>query len=315
MKFDINIIDAELRFKAGFTRKLLSHAGVKMLKTIHKLERFAKVALPDGIDCSNTWIDREDGTKMRLRIYKPMTETRGGPAILWIHGGGYAIGTPETGAPKCKRMIGESGAVIVSPDYTLSSEKPYPAALNDCYLALEWLRDHALELGAKSDRIIVAGESAGGGLAIAMTLLARDKKDVSIAFQMPIYPMIDDRPTESSRENNAPLWNTRNNRAAWKLYLGDLYGTDDVPVYAAPARTTDYTGLPPAFTYVGDLDPFCSETTEYFQKLASAGAPAEYRVYKGCYHGFDVVYPDARVSREALEAYSAYFRQAVEKYY
>ena len=314
MRIDYGQIDAGLRQLRGIDNPLIKLAGVNALKLMHRFSHFSKAELPDGVDCGNVWIDRGDGTKMRLRTYSPVDASQKGPAVLWIHGGGFVIGSPETGAPKCKRMVEESGAVIVSPDYRLSAEKPYPAALDDCYLALLWLRDHALELGAVSNRIIVAGESAGGGLTIAVTLMARDKKDVDIALQLPVYPMIDDRLTESSRDSNAPLWNARNNRAAWKLYLGDLYGADNVPNYAAPSRTEDYSGLPPAITYIGDLDMFCSETVEYFDRLRQAGVPAECRVYKGCYHGFDVVHPEADISREALDTFFSSYRQAVEKY-
>ena len=132
---------------------------------------------------------------------------------------------------------------------------------------------------------------------------------------MPLYPMIDDRPTESSKDNDAPLWNTYNNRSAWKLYLGKLFEKGDTPYYAAPARATDLTNLPPTITYVGDLDPFLSETVTYAENLGKAGVPAEYRVYKGCFHGFDVLYPDAKVSKEALDWFHSSVAKAADTYF
>ena len=315
MKIDYKQIDKELSPLSLFNRITANFSSKCYFRLMSKLSRREKVPLPENIDCSNIWIDREDGTKMRMRVYKPLKMEKKGPAILWIHGGGYALCTPENGAPRCKRLIDESGAVIISPDYTLSVEKPYPAALDDCYLALKWLAANAEELGARSDQIIVAGESAGGGMTAAIALYARDKKEVNIAFHMPLYPMIDDRPTESSRENDAPIWNARKNRTAWKLYLGSLYGTENVPIYAAPARTTDFSGLPPAVTFVGDLDPFYSENTEYFDKMQKAGVDATCRVYKGCYHGFDVLFPETEISKKSMEESIETFNHAVETYF
>jgi len=267
VEFDYSKIDKELRVWGKLVNIIMKNAGEKKLRILHK---FRKIGIRNtkGLDCSQQWIDRPDGSKLRLRIYKPLVPKKNCPAILYIHGGGYAIRVPESSAKMCKRLIDESGAVIVSPDYRLSCEKPYPAALDDCYLALLWLKNHCDEFGARNDHIMVAGESAGGGLTAAVTILARDKKEVNIAFQMPIYPMIDDRMiTESSKNNHAPVWNSYNNRESWRLYLGDLFETENVPYYAAPSRLNDFTGLPPALTFVGDLDPFLDETIQYFENL------------------------------------------------
>jgi acetyl esterase/lipase len=315
VKIDYSLIDKELKRTGILINILMKKAGKKSFAFQYKFRRF-QTRPPKGIDSSNLWIDRKNGTKMRLRIYKPLSRTKKGPAILWIHGGGYATGTPELNARLCKRLVDESDAFIVAPDYRLSVEETYPAALDDCYSALLWLKDHAEEFGANNEQLMVGGESAGGGLTAAITLLARDRKEVNIAFQMPLYPMIDDRMTSNSaRDNDAPGWNAHNNREAWKLYLGDLFGTDDVPYYAAPARVLDYSGLPPAVTYIGDLDPFLDETISYFQSLKQAGIPAEYKIYNGCYHGFDVACPNAGISRRATDEFITSFRYAVKTYY
>lgn len=158
------------------------------------------------------------------------------PGVLWIHGGGYVMGIAGmVFFSRAMNLVKKYGAVVVSPAYRLAEEAPYPAALEDCYSALKFLKDHADELGIDSSRIMVGGESAGGGLAAALCMLARDRGEVNISFQMPLYPMLDDRDTDSSRDNRAPIWNTRRNHWAWKKYLGALWGKD-VPAYAAPAR-------------------------------------------------------------------------------
>src|SRR5690606_18807368 len=151
-------------------------------------------------------------------------------------------------------FIEDSGCVIVSPDYTLSIHKPYPAALDDCYLALKWMKEHAEELGINKNQLAVGGESAGGELSTALSLYTRDQKEVESAFQIPIYPMINDRnDTHSAKQNNAPVWNAKSNNKARKLYLKELYGSDEIPIYAAPFRNKDFSNLPPLITYVGTI--------------------------------------------------------------
>ncbi len=176
------------------------------------------------------------------------------------------------------------------------------------------MKNHAEELGIRPDQLMVGGESAGGGLTAALCLYARDKDEVKISFQMPLYPMIDDRMiTESAKENNAPVLNSRMNELAWKLYLGELFGKD-VPYYAAPARATDYRNLPPAVTFVGDLEPFRDETIQYVENLRKAGVPVDFKVYSGCYHGFDIINPKADVSRDATIFFINSFKYAVDHY-
>lgn len=215
----------------------------------------------DKTDCVSREIFREDGSKLRIIVVTPKEKKENVPGLLWIHGGGYEFGVPEMDQKFMEKFIIESGCTIVSPDYRLSVESPYPAALEDCYLALKWLKENAEELSVRDDQIFVGGESAGGGLTAAVTLYARDKKEVSVAYQMPLYPMIDDRfKTKSSINNDAPLWNTKSNKIGWKLYLGDLFGSEDVPIYVAPARCTDYRNFPPTCTFVGTIETFHDET-------------------------------------------------------
>ena len=185
----------------------------------------------------------------KLIILRPAGQQGPVPGILWIHGGGYMTGMAAMVYGSCGRMLARKyGAVVVSPGYRLAWKKPYPAALEDCYTALEYMADHAEELGIRRDQLIVGGESAGGGLAAAVCLYARDQGRIPVAFQIPLYPMLDCFDTPSSRDNHGHNWNTRRNHWGWKHYLGSLYGSPSVPKYASPSRETDYTRLPPAYT-------------------------------------------------------------------
>ena len=268
---------------------------------------------PKGVQTEERWILRKDGSQMRIVVRKPLEPKEGVPGILHLHGGGYFGGNPDLDLLG-GGYIELSDCVIVSPAYRRSVEAPYPAALEDAYTTLLWLKDNAADLGVRSDQLIVTGESAGGGLTAATTLYARDKGEVNIAFQMPLYPMIDDRNnSESAKDNDAPIWNAHTNELGWRLYLGELWGTDAVPPYAAPARATDYSGLPPTYTYVGAVDPFHSETVDYVENLKAAGVPAEVHVCEGAYHGFDVV-KRAKVTKQAHQRLFAWFEQALQHY-
>lgn len=243
---------------------------------------------------------------------RPAAQT---PGILWIHGGGYMLGMPEmVYMSRALPLVKKYGAVVVSPAYRLAPRHPYPAALEDCYAALRYLQAQSAALGVSPSQLMVGGESAGGGLAAALCMLARDRGEVAVACQMPLYPMLDDRDTPSSRDNHAPVWNTRRNHRGWRSYLGTLSG-QDVPPYAAPARQTDYRGLPPAYTFVGDIEPFYDETLTYMENLKAAGVEASVDVYPGCFHAFDMLTPWRRVSRRAAAAFEAWYRDAAQRYF
>ena len=255
-----------------------------------------------------------DGHQLKLLILLPKGNRQPPektPGILWIHGGGYAVGMAGmVFMSRAKRLVTAYGAVVISPEYRLSGKAPYPAALEDCYAALLYLKAHAEELGCADDRIIVGGESAGGGLTAALCMLARDRGEVNIAFQMPLYPMLDHRDTDSSRNNHGISWNTRRNHAAWRLYLREVEG--EIPAYASPARQTDYRNLPPAYTFVGDREPFTCETMTYIENLRKAGVPARVDVYPTGFHAFDMLLPFRRISRQAIEAFEKQYAYAAE---
>ncbi len=257
-----------------------------------------------------------NGCKLKLLILRPEPETGHAPGVVWFHGGGYQSGSAkDVFATRALALCVKYGAVLVAPNYRLSKKAPYPAAVADCYAALLYVKEHASELGIRPDQIMVGGESAGGGLCAAVCMLARDRGEVNIAYQMPIYPMLDDRDTPSNRDNHAPNWNTRRNKKAWKRYLRGLYGTPLVPIYAAPARCTDYRGLPPAYTYVGDIEPFYDETLCYIRQLKDAGIPAEADVYPDWFHAYDIFFPTKSVVRQAVKRFEEHFQYAVEHYF
>ena len=255
--------------------------------------------------------------RIRLLILRPLERTADkAPGVLWIHGGGYQSGSAkDVFATRALSLVVKFGAVLVAPDYRLSRKHPYPAALEDCYASLLYLKEHAGELGVRSDQLMVGGESAGGGMTAALCMLAHDRAEVNIAFQMPLYPMLDDRDTPSSSDNHAPNWNTRRNHRAWKRYLRGAYGTDLVSCYAAPARRTDLRGLPPCYTFVGDIEPFYWETTDYVRRLREAGVEANIDVYPGWFHAYDVFFPAKKEVRRAIERFEAHFRYAAEHYF
>jgi len=235
-----------------------------------------------------------------VRVFRPPAATAPRPALLWIHGGGLVMGYAGMDDDFCRRVARELGAVVASVEYRLAPEHPYPAPLHDCYAGLRWL---AAEAGVDPRRIAVGGASAGGGLAAALALLARERDEVHPAFQLLVYPMLDDRTATAPDDvaGRLRMWNAASNRFGWRSYLGGSVGAD-VPGLAAPARAGDLTGLPPAWIGVGTLDLFLGEDREYARRLRAAGVPVELHEVPGAYHGFDMVERKAAVSRAFVGA-------------
>ena len=308
-------IHPELRAIGNIIRIIMPQFTVGFFKIANLF--LDNIGLPDltkGIIYEEKYIEREDGSKLRICVYSPKEKKENVPGLLWIHGGGYGLGCPEQDFAFIQNFIDASGCVIVAPDYTNSTTAPYPAAFNDCYDALLWLKENGAEYGMRKDQIFVGGNSAGGGLCAAVVLKARDTKDVNIAFQMPLYPMLDDRMiTESSQNNDALIWNTKSNEVGWKLYLSEDYGTENVSKYASPARETNYENLPPSLTYVGTIEPFTDETIQYVENLKAAGIPVHFRTFEGCFHGFDLL-KFTTPAKEADEFLINGFKYAVENY-
>jgi acetyl esterase/lipase len=234
--------------------------------------------------------------EVTVRVHVPTEVQPAAPCLYHIHGGGYVLGHRSMDDPRFDRWCADIGLVGVSVEYRLAPETPYPGPLDDCYAGLKWVFEHANDLGIDPARIGIGGASAGGGLAAALALLARDRGELPVAFQMLAYPMIDDRQTTETSGWQVPTWTPADNEFGWRCYLGDLYGRD-VPYLAAPSRSPDLSGLPPALVYVGTLDGFCDEDVVYAMRLYQAGVATELHVYPGLPHGFETAAPNAEVTK------------------
>jgi acetyl esterase/lipase len=243
---------------------------------------------------------------------KAAPSERNKPVLLHIHGGGFIMPDP-TLLPRIQEIATDCHCVVVSVDYRLAPETRHPGALEDNYAALKWVYANAAELGIDRSRIAVGGESAGGGHAAMLAIYARDRKEVPIIFQLLIYPMLDDR-TGSTRP--APphighfVWTAAANRLGWSSLLGVPAGSARVRANAVPARAGSVAGLPPAWIGVGSFDLFVEEDMEYARRLVHAEVATELMVAPGAYHGFDLVVPDAQVSRQFTASWKAALRKA-----
>ncbi|MGZ4525802.1 MAG: alpha/beta hydrolase [Mycobacterium sp.] len=275
--------------------------------TARQIFERAAVFLPavGGIEVQRFTMRTDDGTTIPLSWYWRAGTHRPGSAALYLHGGGMILGLDELGAlydTAVRRYVAASGVPMLVVDYRIAPEHPHPVPVNDCYAALLWLADHAAELEVEPARLAVVGDSAGGGLAAAVCLLARDRAGPPIAAQLLFYPMLDDR-TTAFDPALAPLttWTYDDNRTGWGALLGARDGGHEVREYAAPARAADLTGLPPAYLDVGDLDIFRDEDIEYARRLAGAGVPTEMHVHPGCPHAFEWLAPRADVSQRVID--------------
>jgi len=245
------------------------------------------------------------GGAARIRVIAPSTTSAGRAAIVWIHGGGYVIGSAKQDDPTCIRFAKRLDAVVVNVDYRLAPEHPFPAPLDDCYAAFEWLHENAASLGVDPSRVVIAGQSAGGGLAAALVLRAHDvARWPRPMLQVLVYPMLDDRTALRTDvdERQFRLWNNASNRVGWRAYLGREPGADDVTDHAAPARRVDLSRLPPAWIGVGTHDLFHDENVKYAERLRAAGVAVQLDIIDGVFHGFDALFPKKAVSRRFFDA-------------
>jgi acetyl esterase/lipase len=310
-----HLVDAELKPILAFFPPLnLTREGLaeiratvaKMIAEAPKLEELPVSVKPLTIP------GPRGAPPIRVMCYRPNQSERPLPAVLHIHGGGYVIGAPEMADLANRRLASEVGCAIFSVDYRLAPETPHPGPLEDCYAALAWLHDNAASLRVDPTRIAVKGESAGGGLAAALALLARDRGTVRLAHQHLIYPMIDDRTSAGDSATTHPfvgdyIWTPVHNHFGWTSLLDAPPGGPGTSPYAAAARAEDLAGLPPSFISVGALDLFLEEDMDYARRLMRAGVPVEFHVYPGAFHAFDIAPQTARTaiaaardSREAL---------------
>jgi len=262
--------------------------------------QMAKAPTIEGVNTEDKQVPGLEGAPdVFVRVYQPTDRPDTLPALLWIHGGGYVLGSVERDDLLAKHLARVGQCVVASVEYRLAPEYPFPAPVEDCYAALKWFAAHTDEFGVDQSRIAIGGASAGGGLAAGLALLSRDRGEIELAYQLLIYPMLDDRNIEPASET-APdtyVWTRENNLMGWRAYLGREPGGDDVSPYAAAARATDLSGLPPAYIPIGDLDLFLDENIDYARRLLAAGVPTELHVYPGGFHGFDGMAPRADLAQ------------------
>ncbi|WP_380160063.1 alpha/beta hydrolase [Kineococcus sp. R86509] len=247
--------------------------------------------LPPGLTVDEVRVPRDAAPDVRVLVTRPTALPAGAPALVWIHGGGYVVGSADSDQLNAAQLALGVGMVVVSVDYGLAPENPHPGPVEDCYAALRWLHGNADDLGVDRSRIAIGGGSAGGGLAAALGLLARDRGEVPVAFQYLVFPMIDDRTVtrEANPTTGEFVWTRASNAFGWRALLGAEPGSDGVSPYAAAARAEDLTGLPPTFLEVGSLDLFLDEDVEFALRLVRAGVPTELHVYPGAFHGYQMV--------------------------
>ncbi|KZS67410.1 alpha/beta hydrolase [Mycobacterium kansasii] len=257
-----------------------------------------------GVAVQHHAVDTDDGATLTLHWYHATTEQPPGSAVLYLHGGGMIFGMRELGGLYdwlTRRYVAASGVPMLLVDYRTAPESAHPVPVHDCFAALEWLHGHAGELGVDPARVAVMGDSAGGALAAAVCLMARDRGGPAIAQQLLVYPMLDDR-TALPDPELVPFvtWTYDDNITGWQALLGQSAGAHGVSSYAAPARASDVSRLPPTYIDVGDLDIFRDEDVAYARRLAAAGVPTELHVHPGCPHAFEGMAPNAAVSRRVI---------------
>jgi acetyl esterase/lipase len=255
--------------------------------------------IPTDVTTAEHHATADDGTQITMRWYAK-TGAAAGSAVLFFHGGGYIFGHIDLFDGPVSRYVSASGVPMLSVEYRRAPEHPFPTPVGDAYAALRWLHEHAGELGVDRGRIAVMGDSAGGGLAAALSILTRERGGPAIARQILLMPMLDDR-TNRPDPHIEPylLWSYDDSRTAWAALLGDAAGRPDVPATAAPARLEDATGLPPAYIEVGQLDAFRDEDLAYATKLSRAGVPVEFHLHPGVPHEFDSIAFTTDVARRA----------------
>ena len=257
----------------------------------------------DGVDADTHTLTTDDGATLDLTWYHAAAE-QPGSAVLYVHGGGMIFGLEHLGRLydlAVRDYVAASGVPMLMVDYRVAPEHPHPTPVEDCYAALRWLADNATTLGVDPARIAVMGDSAGGGLAAGVALLARDRGGPALAQQLLIYPMLDDRAQTPDPELLPFLtWTYDDNVTGWAALLGESVGSDTVSAYAAPARATDVTGLPATYIDTGDLDIFRDEDIAYARRLADAGVPTELHLHPGCPHAFEALAREADVSKRAI---------------
>jgi len=304
---DIAVIHPELRstFRRVPSLPFHSKVFVAFANFLLKLRR-------NKTEVSGVKIRECSGNGASVRVYMPPT-LNAGAALLWIHGGGLLIGRSLINDALCAQYAADLNLTVVSVNYRLADKHPFPAASDDCFNAWLWLQENATNLGVNPERVVVSGQSAGGGLAASLVQRIADECITQPAGQALLCPMLDDR-TAAQEELDAighKAWNNRNNRAGWTAYLGQRVGQRDVPEYAAPGRRENLSGLPPAWIGVGDIDLFYEESKNYAERLRSSGVDCEFHASPGAPHGFELMAPEASVTKNFFSSNFNFLRKSL----
>ncbi len=303
-------IAEELR--SGFSRFRSPSIGPLLLPLMQAATRKPSPSV-DGVDVEARQIDGPDGDPLTIYIYRPAGLQPGASAMLYTHGGGMIIGSAPAYHDKVSAYARDLGMLVVSADYRLAPQHPFPAPLDDVHAAYCWLVGSADTLDVDARRLVVAGDSGGGGLTAALCLRLRDESEPLPAFQLLIYPMLDDRTGTPPADDitGQIVWTRDSNRFGWSSYLGYGPGLPNPAPYAVPARHEDLAGLPPAWIGVGTLDLFHDEDVEYARRLRDAGVACELLVVDGAFHGFDIYYPDSLIAKSFRNSALNAVRQVV----
>lgn len=296
---DTSRIDAELRPLIDLLPDNLKVITRDSLADVRNNELAAPPPPDSPVNVEQRRVAGPDGEVPVLVMRVPSDRPQ--PALLWVHGGGYIMGSADDNRA---RMIAETlGVTVVSVEYRLAPEHPFPAGPEDCYAALGWLFENASELNVDPDRIAIGGASAGAGMAAGVVLMNRDRDQHLLCFQLLLYPMIDNlHATESGSIDDHPVWSRPTSFNAWEMYLDGVPGEDASP-YAAAARAADLSGLPPAYVCVGSEDLFRDEDVKYAARLSEACVPTELAVYPGLFHGADIFAPHTKVSQRLRKGF------------
>jgi acetyl esterase/lipase len=297
-------LSAALTVLADQLPPTLTPEMIPLLRSTPFLVPTEEILAEAGIVSRDVTIAGHGGADIVVSVVHAKDRTGTGPGIYHTHGGGMIIGDRWTGVTGLFEWLHAYNAVAVTVEYRLAPEVPDPVPVEDSYAGLVWTAEHADELGIDPDRILIAGGSAGGGLAAGVALLSRDRRGPKLAGQLLMYPMLDDRDATTStiQIDGVGVWDRGSNITGWSALLGDRRGTDDVSIYAAPARATDLSGLPPAFIDCGSAEVFRDEDVAYASAIWAAGGQAELHVWPGGFHGFENFAPQAVLSQQMLAA-------------
>ncbi|MDG0968961.1 MAG: alpha/beta hydrolase [Porticoccaceae bacterium] len=316
---DLTLVDPGLKDALGLMPEFDIWADLDKTRAMARQRSIDVSSLQPSVDSvsSMDYIVNHDDVNVPVRVYRPKVSQAPLPALVWIHGGGYCFGSLEAEDYNAKRMTEAVGCVVISVDYRLAPEYPFPAPLNDCYGALLWAADRALELGIDSSRIAVGGISAGGGLAAGLALLARDKGEVNVIFQALLCPMIDNHSNTASSFDitDKRIWNRHSNLQGWMHYLGRQTTADveffSASKYAAPSHAGDLHRLPPAYIGIGSVDLFVDENRAYADRLQQCNVSVQLEIFAGGFHGFEFFVPGAAISRLARHTHYNAFRKGL----